>query len=35
VNEAAAQGLGIANSPLWQVRPLVDRGAVELVLTRF
>ena len=35
VNEAAAQGLGIANSPLWQVRSLVDRGAVELVLTRF
>jgi DNA-binding transcriptional LysR family regulator len=35
VNEAAAQGLGIANSPLWQVRSLVDSGAVELVLTRF
>src|SRR5262249_11911233 len=27
--------LGIANSPLWQVRSLVDRGAVELLLTRF
>src|SRR6476661_2470390 len=35
VNEAAVQGLGIANSPLWQVRSLVDSGAVELVLTRF
>ena len=35
VNEAAVQGLGIANAPLWQVRPLVDRGVVELILTRF
>ena len=35
VNEAAVQGLGIATAPLWQVRSLVDRGAVELVLTRF
>ena len=35
VNEAAVQGLGIANAPLWQVRALVDRGVVELVLTRF
>jgi DNA-binding transcriptional LysR family regulator len=34
-NEAAVQGLGIANAPLWQVRPLLDRGAVELLLTRF
>lgn len=34
-NEAAVRGLGIANAPLWQVRGLVDRGAVELVLTRF
>jgi DNA-binding transcriptional LysR family regulator len=34
-NEAAVQALGIANAPLWQVRPLVDRGAVELLLTRF
>jgi DNA-binding transcriptional LysR family regulator len=30
-NEAAVQGLGIANAPLWQVRSLLDRGAVELV----
>jgi DNA-binding transcriptional LysR family regulator len=35
VNEAAAQGLGIANARLWSVRSLVDRGAVEVVLTRF
>lgn len=34
-NAAAAQGLGIATAPLWQVRPLLDRGAVELLLTRF
>jgi len=34
-NEAAAQGLGIANAPLWQVRASVDRGDVELILTRF
>ena len=34
-NEAAAQGLGIANAPLWQVRPLVDQGKVELALTRY
>ena len=34
-NEAAVRGLGIANAPLWQVRSLVDRGSVELVLTRF
>ena len=34
-NEAAALGLGIANAPLWQVKSLLDRGAVELLLTRF
>jgi len=34
-NEAAAQGLGVANAPLWQVQSLVARGDVELVLTRF
>jgi DNA-binding transcriptional LysR family regulator len=34
-NEAAARGLGITTAPLWQVRPLLDRGAVELILTRF
>jgi DNA-binding transcriptional LysR family regulator len=34
-NEAAVRGLGIATGPLWQIRPLVDRGDVELILTRF
>jgi DNA-binding transcriptional LysR family regulator len=34
-NQAAAEGIGIANAPLWQVRSLVDRGDVELILTRF
>ena len=35
VNAAAAAGLGIASGPLWQVRSLLDRGAVELLLTTF
>lgn len=30
---AVARGLGIGFTPLWQVRDLVDRGIVELVLT--
>jgi DNA-binding transcriptional LysR family regulator len=34
-NEAAVQGLGIANAPLWQVRALADAGKIELLLTRF
>jgi len=34
-NEAAVRGLGIGSAPLWQIRPLVDRGDVELILTRF
>jgi DNA-binding transcriptional LysR family regulator len=34
-NEAAVLGLGIANGPFWQVRPLVDQNFVELVLARF
>lgn len=34
-NEAAVRGLGIANAPLWQVRHLVDGGALELTLTGF
>jgi DNA-binding transcriptional LysR family regulator len=33
--EAAVEGLGIANAPLWQVLSLVDRGAIELVLEPF
>jgi DNA-binding transcriptional LysR family regulator len=35
INEAAIQGLGISIAPLWQVRPLVDRGLVEVTLARF
>jgi DNA-binding transcriptional LysR family regulator len=33
--EAAVEGLGIANAPLWQVLSLVDRGVVELALEPF
>ena len=32
-NEAVALGLGIGAAPLWQIRPLLDAGRVELVLT--
>jgi DNA-binding transcriptional LysR family regulator len=32
---AVAQGLGIGFTPLWQIRDLVDRGDVELVLVPF
>lgn len=34
-NEAAVQGLGIANAPFWQVRSLLEAGKIELLLTRF
>lgn len=34
-NMAAALGLGIAFGPLWQVKSLIDRGEVELILRRF
>lgn len=34
-NEASAEGLGIANAPLWQVKNLIDAGKLELALTRF
>ncbi len=34
-NEAAALGLGIGRAPLWQVRPLLDQGRIELVLADF
>jgi DNA-binding transcriptional LysR family regulator len=34
-NAAAALGLGIASGLLWQVRPWLDRGELELLLTRF
>jgi len=32
---AVAGGLGIGRTPLWQIRDLVDQGAVELVLEDF
>jgi DNA-binding transcriptional LysR family regulator len=31
-NRAAVNGLGIARAPLWQVRPWVESGALEIVL---
>jgi DNA-binding transcriptional LysR family regulator len=34
-NAAAACGLGIGSAMLWQVKELVDRGDLELALTRF
>lgn len=32
---AVAEGLGIGFTPLWQIRDLVDRGAVEPILTEY
>ncbi|MGV6873656.1 LysR family transcriptional regulator [Pseudochelatococcus sp. B33] len=32
---AVARGLGIGFTPLWQIRPLVDQGAVEIILEEF
>ncbi|MBV8613865.1 MAG: LysR family transcriptional regulator, partial [Acetobacteraceae bacterium] len=34
-NEAVARGLGVGIAQTWQVRPLLDRGRVELILTEF
>jgi len=34
-NAAVARGAGIGFAPLWQVRGLVDRGEVEIVLEEF
>jgi len=34
-NRAAVLGLGVANAPLWQVRHLIDSGALEVVLTSY
>lgn len=34
-NEAVARGLGIGLAQTWQVRPLLDQGRVELILTEF
>jgi DNA-binding transcriptional LysR family regulator len=35
INAAVAGGLGVGFSPLWQIRSLVDAGAVELILVDF
>lgn len=35
INEATVHGLGIAIAPFWQVKPLLDKGLVELALMRF
>ncbi|TCU15845.1 LysR family transcriptional regulator [Rhizobium sullae] len=35
IYSAASHGLGIAYSPLWQVRHLIDKGSIELVLKEF
>ena len=35
MHEAAAHGLGVGRAPFWQVRDLVDRGALEVVLEEF
>jgi DNA-binding transcriptional LysR family regulator len=32
---AVARGLGIGLTPLWQIRDLVDQGAVEIILDEF
>lgn len=34
-NAAVARGVGIGFAPLWQVRDLVDRGEVEIILEDF
>jgi DNA-binding transcriptional LysR family regulator len=35
MHTAVAGGLGIGRAPLWQIRPLVDAGAVEVILEDF
>ena len=35
MHTAVAAGAGIGRAPLWQIRPLVDAGAVEVVLQDF
>jgi DNA-binding transcriptional LysR family regulator len=35
IHAAVARGLGIGFGPLWQIRELVDRGVVEVVLQEF
>jgi DNA-binding transcriptional LysR family regulator len=35
IHSAVTLGLGIGFTPLWQIRDLLDRGAVELILVKF
>jgi DNA-binding transcriptional LysR family regulator len=35
IHAAVAEGLGIGLTPLWQIRSLMDQGAVEVVLEDF
>jgi DNA-binding transcriptional LysR family regulator len=35
IHAAVAEGLGLGFTPLWQIRDLVDRGAVEIVLAEY
>ena len=35
IHAVVAQGLGIGFTPLWQIRNLVDQGAVEIILEDF
>src|SRR5262249_7876554 len=35
VHTAVVRGLGIGRAPLWQIRSLVDAGAVEVILEDF
>jgi len=35
IHAAVVAGLGIGLSPLWQIRSLIDQGAVEIVLEEF
>jgi DNA-binding transcriptional LysR family regulator len=30
-----AQGFGIGRAPLWQIRPLVEQGVVDIALEEF
>ena len=34
-NEAVAAGVGIGMAPLWQIRPHLEAGHVELLLTQY
>jgi DNA-binding transcriptional LysR family regulator len=34
-NEAVALGLGIGTAPLWQIKPLLETGRIQLLLTEY